>query len=319
MEQITTLEYVLQADADNAIKSMANLTHFLPDVVTGIDSYVNAFEGVSREWGEVTGWDGHNKKVQAELGNLVAKGMAPKDAFEMLRTAGLVNPGRAGDTTAASQNSLYETDAILARAQLTNRLHRDFLFGVSDLLRLRATSAVGYVRVQCETAALISLMKKDPIVAKDWFDGMSREGGKQFYKNWGKSIAGEVGALGLRAYHEEGSNTALHSRIGGVVRGFLIGGKSRKPGEVKLAFQELDTPPLLLFALLPYLRFHCDVLALVEKLYPELDAARIAKIDRDACYSFRDQVIAKAREVHTKMGKEAILIDLGGGAAIAGP
>jgi len=50
--------------------------------------------------------------------------------------------------------------------------------------------------------------------------------------------------------------------------GILVGGKSKKPGQVRLAFQEADRSKLLLFALLPNLRFHRIVLETAEFRLP---------------------------------------------------
>ena len=155
-------------------------------------------------------------------------------------------------------------------------------------------------------------MQREPSAARDWFDGLSPDGGDRFYKAWGRKISKEIKRLGLRRFYEEGSNTAAHSRVGGVIRGVLIGGKSRDPREIKISYQDFDDPKLLLFAFVPYLAFHCELLRVIDKLYPEMKHDQFGAMDRDACFKFYNRVREKAMELHAAMGKAGILIALGG-------
>ena len=292
---------------------MANLSAHITGVPEGVQSFLNAVEGVSKFWAEVTDYDAH----QVEWDRWVKKmALPPEEVAHMFATATLLEPGRSGDTSASAQKSLRIAIAVVARALLTNRLQRDFLFGMTDLLRLRETPAIGYVRLQCETAALIGLMHREPAIAPEWMAASTPAAGRTFFKKRGDQIRDEVKALGFDDFYDEGSNTALHSRIGGVARGYLIGAKTREPGEVRLCYQELDSPAVMVFALLRFLGFHVRLLRLVERLYPELDADRLNSIDRDTYYKFFEQVRLKAIELHKQMGKSGILEAIGGRDAV---
>jgi len=311
--EVTELEYLVLCDSENVVKSMANLSARISGVPEGIQAFMDAIGDVGEQWGEVTGYKTHQSEVDRWVKEM---GLAREDITRILPSATLLDSGRPGDTSASAQRSFRTAVAVVARAILTDRLRRDFLWGVTDLLRLRETPAVGYIRLQCETAALIGLMHREPAIAPEWMSAVNRDAGRKFFKKWNEQIRSEVSDLGFDDYYGESSNTALHSRVGGVARGYLIGGKTRKPGVVRLCYQELDNANLLVFALLRFLGFHGKILRLVERLYPELDGDRLRLIDRATFFSFLDSLSKKAIELRGTMSKDDILLALGGNDAI---
>jgi len=313
MVEITSLEYLLVADAENALGSTANLKILVPDVLTGIEGFVAAFDALAKAWEGVTGHDEAAKVANAWI---EGQGMGGKAGFHMLRDATLLGPDPDEDETRAAQKQLHRTIAILVRAHLTNRIRRDFLFGLSDLFRLRVSGAHGYLRLQCETVAQLVLMRGRPGVAPDWLNALDHQEGRLFYKARHRRIKQIIRALGLHHTYDQASNEALHSRPGGISRGLLIGGKTRLPGEVRLAYQEIDDPRLLLFELLPYLRFHLGLLELLDKLYPEIAPEALAAIPRDECRQFLDRAGEKAVQHRKQMGKRGVLLALGGNEAL---
>lgn len=313
MEELTSLEFLLHIDAGNVIGSIANLRGLVPDVVEGVEAFNVAFDEMSREWGKACGYDEHVKSVEDWIKQT---GADPGEAVRLLSEATLIGPDPAGDKTRDAHEKAQRAIPALARTYLTNGIRRDFLFGVSDLLRLRTSGAVAYLRVQCESAGLVSLMATEPTLGREWLDTTRPDLGKAFHSKWRAKINQRLGDLGLQGSYEEASNQAIHSRPLRVTRGILVGGKTRNPGEVKLAYQDIDDPRLLLFALLPYLALHMKILECVDKLYPELSPDRVATINREPCRKFMDRAVARARAEYEKMGRKGVKFALGGPEAL---
>ena len=312
MIEIRTVDFVHQVDAENCIKSSDALDQLMPGTADGIETIASALNGVTKAWSESHGYSKHHAVMEESSKKL---GLKPEDALGYLRGATLLaDPkGRAKHDLDPAMDALRKSIGIVARTYLSLRVHRDFLFGMSDLHRLRLTSAVGYLRVQSETAGLLKLTAVDPGVGREWLDmgtTPDQKAGKAFHDKWHPKIVKAIEALGLKPSYTEASNAAMHSRPGGVVRGILAGSKLGKPGEVRLNFQEVDDYRLLLFALAPVLRFHCKILEASEVLYPELTVKALAKVDRAACYKFADQAAKRAAELWLKMGKGGVLAAL---------
>ena len=62
------------------------------------------------------------------------------------------------DPTQEAKQTLTNAEAGVARMFLSLRPGRDFFFGITDLLRLRVIPALGYLRIQSETAAPMKIM-----------------------------------------------------------------------------------------------------------------------------------------------------------------
>jgi hypothetical protein len=178
------------------------------------------------------------------------------------------------DPVAEAQDALRKGNSVIARVYLLLRLERDFLFGLSDLLRLRVTSMFGYLRVQTETVAILTLSSTDWAMAVDWLNSL--EGGKEFYKKYQGRIINKLRQLGLHHYYEDGSNTSLHSRVGGVAPGILIGGKKQTPvRQLRLTYQEIDDKVTLFLWFCVFLKAHKEMIDKLPEAVPEIDFSQI--------------------------------------------
>src|SRR5262249_13182282 len=68
-----------------------------------------------------------------------------------------------------------------ARAILKQLAFRSFVWGVTDLLRLRVTAALGHARIEVEAVALMNIMAENPAVAWKWFGIDSDSAGQRFF------------------------------------------------------------------------------------------------------------------------------------------
>jgi hypothetical protein len=126
---------------------------------------------------------------------------------------------------------------------------------------------VGYVRIQAETAAILSLCEPEPAIAVDW---LNMEG-KEFYKKYHNEITAKLHELDLYQHFDSGSNISLHSRVLGVAGGIIAGKKNAAPGQVRLVYQEADDAVIIFLWFCVYLRAHNDILHTLPKALPEVD------------------------------------------------
>jgi hypothetical protein len=173
-----------------------------------------------------------------------------------------------------AKDAVEKAYSVVARIYLLLRLRRDFLFGLADLLRLRLTTAIGYLRVQAESIAALALMGGDPALARDWLATCSRSEGKEFYRKHHQRIVQKLKQLDLYDYYEDGSNMSLHSRAFGVAPGIIIGEKGSPQGHIKLTYQEIDDAVILFLWFCVYLRAHEKMIKKLLEALPEVDFAQ---------------------------------------------
>jgi hypothetical protein len=110
--------------------------------------------------------------------------------------------------------------AKLQRSLLLARIGVLYTMSVTDLLRMRLTGPLGYVRLQCESFALIKLMFEEPSIAQEWMAIETDKDGKAFFNKYQKRVKTILSAYNLSDTYDQTSGTASHSRFIGLARGF---------------------------------------------------------------------------------------------------
>ena len=164
------------------------------------------------------------------------------------------------------------------RGLLLTALGRSFVFGSTDLLRLRISDAHGALRWAAEAAALIELIHATPSIAVDWIgilpDGPS---GPRFFGKHKKAIRDVMVRRGLLNAYDGGSGMAMHARLVGMVYGltsnsFIEG--DREVHELELSFQELAREPdrsrQVLLHTIYYLEVHRRIFLALPSVLPEI-------------------------------------------------
>lgn len=146
-----------------ATGSMHALVNLHPKLPEAVRSAVKAFDKFAEVWGKACLYDDHMEAIQKWATEL---GVHEDDALALLQKASLIGQKEPGDPFSNAQEELQKAVAAIARSYLTTRLARDFLFGLTDLLRLRLTASVGYLRSQSESCGLLRLMAKQPEAAE---------------------------------------------------------------------------------------------------------------------------------------------------------
>jgi len=119
-------------------------------------------------------------------------------------------------------------DKIVIAEALAKR-HRALLFtricvlygtAVADLLRMRLTAPLGYIRLQCESIALLKLMSENPSIIQAWVNIQTDKEGRGFFQKHQKRVMTILGTYNLSDIYDQTSGAALHSRFIGVARGY---------------------------------------------------------------------------------------------------
>jgi hypothetical protein len=106
------------------------------------------------------------------------------------------------------------------RGLLFTRIGVLYATAVADLLRMRLTAPLGYVRLQCEAIALLKLMSEDSSIAQQWVNIQTDKDGKAFFKKHQKQVMAILSTYRLSDTYDQTSGSALHSRFIGVARGY---------------------------------------------------------------------------------------------------
>jgi hypothetical protein len=266
------IERLADCDNKNIAESKRALLAFHADSLTATDECATLLEHIGRLFGEASGYDKYNQQLNDWLKG--QSGGRAEQIVKLLEQAKLIGQMAGQDPVADAQDALYKANSVIARLYLLLRLERDFLFGLSDLLRLRSTSMFGYLRLQTETVAILTLSAADSAMAVDWLNTASLKEGKEFYKDHHGKIINKLRELGLHRYYQDASNTSLHSRVGGVAPGIIIGGKTAQR-QVRLTYQELDDPVILFLWFCVYLKAHKEMIDKLPQSVPEVDFSKI--------------------------------------------
>lgn len=269
-EKTYKIDELAECDKDNLAESKRALLKLHAESLSTTDACATLLERIGVSFGESCDYDKYNQQV-----NDWVKGQSggAEQNVSLLEQAKLIGKVAGHDPVAEAQDALYKGNSVIARLYLLLRLERDFLFGLSDLLRLRVTSMFGYLRVQAETVAILTLSATDSAIAVNW---LNPKEGKKFYKKHHNRIIDKLRQLGFHDYYEEGSNTSLHSRVGGVAPGILIGGKKEtSTRQVRLTYQEIDDPVILFLWFCVYLKAHKEMIDKLPQAVPEVDFSQI--------------------------------------------
>ena len=276
---MSNLDKLLTIDNENIDKIKRMLGEISPDCMEAIEIGTTAFERLGKAWGEHCQYDRYREDLQ-RWGT--EKGVVGDEMLRMLKDATLIGSPPTGDSTPNAKLSLDKGTAVIARTYLMLRLQREFLYGVTDILRLRVTPALGYLRIQTETIGLLKLIHDSPHVAQEWLDADKGEAGKEFFNNHNGQVIKNIRDLNLYEDYNRGSSMALHSRVGGVMAGILIGGKRiEHPGIIQLTYQESDNPTIIFLWFCVFLNCHRRILDQIDRFVPALDADAIRQTNAD--------------------------------------
>ncbi len=265
------LETFLQTDRDNLEEGLRFVAAFDAQSLPTVDLIAEVLQRAADALGAHTDLPQKEHDV-AQWAK--SQGLSFRDAYGLLGSATLVGQPKGPDVVGQAKTDLHAATGFVARCYLTLRLRRDFLFGMSDVLKNRVISGLGYLRLQCESLAFIRLITADNEMGSKWLGAHSGEEGQAFFKRFNSQVVEEIRRLDFYFYYDFTSANALHSRIGGVAYGVLAGGAQKQPGDRSISFvyQDMHNPVVYYLWFATYLRFHERLLSALARSQPELKA-----------------------------------------------
>jgi len=269
MALIPEIDKLLACDEENIKETRRFLSDFSGDLPEALNQAAVLYATAGRCFGQ--GLPDHFRALAAEIAafglNTIAELEAKLDA-----------PAPAGQEAAHRQaldvlNRYYDRES---RGILLARLGVLYATAVTDLLRMRVTGPLGYVRIQCESLALMNLMRKNPALAREWRHILTEANGKAFYNAHQRSVKAELRAFALEFAYDNASSTALHSRFSGAALGLevssqVVNGKIIQDIKVKAQELDPDNPNLFLLIVLHVLRVQERILRSLPTTCPEID------------------------------------------------
>ena len=110
--------------------------------------------------------------------------------------------------------------ADICRALLFARVGVLYSAAVADLLRMRLTVPLGYLRLQCESIALLKLMSEAPSITQQWKSIQTDDDGRAFFHRHQPRVKDILKTYDLSDIYEHASGAALHSRFIGLAQGY---------------------------------------------------------------------------------------------------
>lgn len=162
---MTELDQLLEVDNDNIGVSTHNLRAVAPRSLELIELCACALKHLFSEYGGVCGYDDLQERLE------VASTKIPGYGLEMLNhiyDSVLIGQVDGEDPVGDAHKVMLAELNIMSRVMLCLRVGREFMFSMSDLLRLRVSSSLGVLRTQAETVALIRMLGQDQDLGRQW-------------------------------------------------------------------------------------------------------------------------------------------------------
>jgi hypothetical protein len=262
---MSQLDKLLKIDVENIETSKRALLSIFPESLILVEHFIDYFNDVFVEFGQESDYDRHQGLISKWAKDF---SVSDTEILEFLRSAVLIGENHPNDKSQGAKEAIEEAQTILVRTMLCMRLQRDFMFGLSNILQGKITPAIGYVRIQAETMGIMKLMINNTTLALDWLNSSSAN--STFYNDWHGKIKQAIKELNLNFDYNFASGHAIHSRVGGISKGILIGFKDKKPGEIVLSFREFDSPKELFYWFAYFMRVHKKIIDNIKTAIPEL-------------------------------------------------
>lgn len=263
------IDRLLECDEKNIRETRRFLSEVSPNIPEALNQAAVLYVTANRAFGQ--GLNDHFR----ELADQIA-------AFGLNTISELESHLRAAPATgqqsayAAAQDVLHRFRERECRGVLLARIGVLYAVAAADLLRMRVTGPLGNVRIQCESLALMSLMRANPQLASEWRGIMTEADGRAFYGKYQPLVKQELRKFQLEFAYDNASSTALHSRFAGISLGLeiktqFINGKIIE--DVKVSAQEInpENPDTFLLILLHILRTQDRILQQLPVVCGEID------------------------------------------------
>lgn len=267
---MTDINNLIEADEINCKESLRLFNHFDPSLSISFDDAANLFSVFSRSFSQEATDDDtldsiwkyveDGQLTEAEIQNIL-KGEKPSnvnnDIFDKI----------------TSHNNEYFSRR--SRGLLLLQAYRSFMYAATDIRRLRAGTAFGFMRLEIEAVALMSLFQVNATLSYTWINLKGDQEGRSFYNKTKKDVLSFCDRYDLTGEWNLASTASQHSRFIGLVDGLTISSSSeveRYTNNYSLAFQDFDPekPEQLLVRALYILRVQAKLLLPLQLALPEV-------------------------------------------------
>ncbi len=248
-----------QANVKNSRAGLAKLDPALPGVIEVAAGMFGAFERCLKGAGGAG--DAQDDETLSQAARHL--NLTPEELMAKLLTEALT-------ATAPSPTcqAYIRMEARRARAVLFLLLQRSFMWGATDLLRMRVTPAEGYRRLEAETIGLLILIRDNPVIGVRWLRIVTDKEGRTFFNDTNFRVKSILQTVDLASAYDAGSGASQHVRFASAV--LSLSWPDRHT--TQLAYQEIraDDPFEWFLGTLVFLSTQVRVLHALSQAFPEV-------------------------------------------------
>ncbi len=267
---MTEIDKLIEADQKNCQQSIKLFNQFDPLLVTLFDDAANLFNVFSRSFSHGATDD----DTQHSFSKLAKEGgLTESEIVEVLNGKKLSSMNDdLFEKIISNRNEYY---GRRSRGLLLLQAYRSFMYAATDIRRLRVGTAFGFMRLEIEAVALMSLFQVNTKLAYAWFHLKGDRQGRDFNNKTKKDVLKFCDRYELTGEWNLASSSSQHSRLIGLVDGLTISSSSqfeRYTDNFSLAFQDFDPekPEQLLVRALYILRTQAKLLLPLQLALPEV-------------------------------------------------
>lgn len=267
---MTEIDKLIEADESNCKQSLKLFNQFDPSLVTSFDDASNLFTTFSRSFSHGVNDDDtlHSISELSKEGGLTESEF--KDVLNSRKPPKLAD--YLFEKIISNRNDYYSRRS---RALLLLHTYRSYMYAATDIRRLRVGTALGFMRLEIESVALMSLIQSKNELAYTWFHLKGDRQGKDFFNKTKDDVSIFCKQFEPTAEWNLASSVAQHSRFIGIIDGLSISRSSqfdRYTDNFSVAFQDFDPekPEQLIVRALYILRTQAKLLIPFQLALPEV-------------------------------------------------
>jgi hypothetical protein len=259
MNEINDVDELLKVDGTTAEQSVLVFKTLAPDAMDCANAALRVFAAAA-------GWviEYEQNHPEGEKFNALADelGIPGQELYAIVQGT----PTEGEDPRIAAARGIDKSVALaLAQRTLLQLCWRSYRWGITDLRRLKLTSAAGHLRVGVEAAALMLLFMEQNEYAFRWLD--PKDNKIKFFNETKHLVREILKDRRLAQAYEYGSAVAQHARFASAARGIRL-----QRGDIQVLDQEFEPQDPVTFhlALAYYLRMQGRIFGLLTEVFDGL-------------------------------------------------
>ena len=264
------IDKLIKADQTNCQQSYKLFNQLDPLLATSFDDVANLFEVFFRAFS----YRATDDDMQHSFTNLAEEGGITESEILDVLQAG--KPSSMSndlfEKIISNRNGYYSRRS---RGLLLLQAYRSYMYAGTDIRRLRAGTAIGFMRLEIEAVALMFMIQANTELGFTWFNLKGDTQGKEFFNKTKKDISKFCDSFELTGEWNLASSASQHARFIGLVDGLSISSFSqfdRYTDNFSLALQDFDEkrPEQLISRALYILRTQAKLLLPLQLALPEV-------------------------------------------------